>query len=373
MRTIVPSKLLCIGLAQCSLRRLHQLGSVAIVLFSGELAVGQALSVEEVRGSLHVLKALCEDGLLTADECSNQRANVLERLRVAEEADNSAWFCNYSGEPERGTPFPEGDALAFSEEASASAVVRDILDEAGLVANFLVRAANVPNAQASVRMGSRYVEYHPTFINNLRSGTGTNWAVYSVMAHEIGHHLQGHTLQPGGSRPAIELEADEYSGFILAKLGATERQALLAMRTFGSDSSSGTHPTTAERLSAIARGWRRGADEPSQNSQTGELPQAEPVSPGTNLPRESSTTSPYLFRCLVKGESVFITASNQVISPSRGGVVVGSRTHSTSVNCAFNLFDPSSGGAYCVGHNGSVYFGTPVPVGQCIQCGPSQC
>ena len=28
------------------------------------------------------------------------------------------------------------------------------------------------------------------------------------VAHEIGHHLQGHTIQRGGSRPPIELEAD---------------------------------------------------------------------------------------------------------------------------------------------------------------------
>ena len=34
-----------------------------------------------------------------------------------------------------------------------------------------------------------------------------------------------HTLERGGSRPEIELEADEFSGFVLRKMGATLPQA----------------------------------------------------------------------------------------------------------------------------------------------------
>ena len=39
--------------------------------------------------------------------------------------------------------------------------------------------------------------YNPNFINEVADATGNSWGPYSVMAHEIGHHLQGHTIQPG--------------------------------------------------------------------------------------------------------------------------------------------------------------------------------
>ena len=37
----------------------------------------------------------------------------------------------------------------------------------------------------------------------------------TLLAHEVGHHLNGHTIHRGGSTPELELEADEFAGFIL--------------------------------------------------------------------------------------------------------------------------------------------------------------
>ena len=80
------------------------------------------------------------------------------------------------------------------------------------------------------------------------------------MAHEVGHHLNGHTLSDVGSRPKRELEADYYSGFILQRLGANLDDARVAMLKLGSDSGSRTHPARHDRLAAIGNGWMKACD-----------------------------------------------------------------------------------------------------------------
>jgi hypothetical protein len=339
--------------------------TISLNVFSADLV--------SIKKELEALKELCDPGLLDADECKIQREKILASLKKEEEI----WFCNYGGEKSLGSLITPEDGTSFSESASANTIVREILDEAGLVGNFIVRAANVPNAAASVRMGDRYVEYNPNFVQNLKIGTKTNWSIYSVMAHEIGHHLQGHTLKPGGSRPDIELEADEYSGFILAKMGAKLNDAQQAMMTFGSDSSSGTHPATEQRLAAIKKGWERGkAVSPMPQPLAKDEPKDTNTVPVTvqtplELPPALPSTS-YLFKCVVNGEQIMIDSQNRVLSIPRGGMQVGQRLPSSHPNCAFNLAAPPTG-VYCVAHNSMVYFGTPIPVGQCLQCGPGQC
>ncbi|MEP6847047.1 MAG: hypothetical protein ABI861_13635, partial [Panacibacter sp.] len=86
-------------------------------------------------------------------------------------------------------------------------------------------------------------------------------------AHEIGHHLSGHTLLQGGSRPDLELEADRFSGYILYKMGATLDDAQIAIKIFSSDNSSSTHPAKKSRLVAITNGWLA-AKEQDKSKQT---------------------------------------------------------------------------------------------------------
>ena len=86
----------------------------------------------------------------------------------------------------------------------------EIVDASGLAPNFEVAAAPIPNA-AAVQDGSvRRVLYNPQFIDGLSALTGSRWAPLSVLAHEIGHHLNGHTLAQSGSQPGLELEAENF-------------------------------------------------------------------------------------------------------------------------------------------------------------------
>ena len=137
-------------------------------------------------------------------------------------------------------------------------VIREITDAVGLKARFELRATrDVDNAAAVVSDGQRYLLYNPDFLRAVNRAGHTDWAGISILAHEMGHHLNGHTLRAGGSQPADELEADEFSGFVLRKLGASLAQAQAAMATVADEQGSDTHPGRAPRLLAIGRGWQR--------------------------------------------------------------------------------------------------------------------
>ena len=142
---------------------------------------------------------------------------------------------------------------SFSEEAEV--IIKDIMNVVGLKPNFSVKAANIPNAAAVAYNGNRYILYNPDFIYKLNVAAGNKWASVSILAHEIGHHLNGHTLLASGSKPPLELEADEFSGFVLRKMGASLLQAQAAMELAASYKPSLTHPGKIERTTAIARGW----------------------------------------------------------------------------------------------------------------------
>ena len=150
---------------------------------------------------------------------------------------------------------------SFTSSAQGKQIAQQIIDAVGLKPSFEVQAANIENAAAVVYGGKRYVLYNPTFINSLVKTTGTEWAAISVLAHEIGHHLNGHTVTARGSQPALELEADEFSGFVLRKMGATLAQAQAAMKTLASAQASRTHPGQYDRLAYIERGWNHADDQ----------------------------------------------------------------------------------------------------------------
>lgn len=162
--------------------------------------------------------------------------------------------CSYFGEE-----IPHS-VYTFASDAEAESIVDSIMEKAGLPKNFQIVAAGVPNAAAVIRGTKRYILYNQTFISDLRTKVPNKWAAHSIMAHEIGHHLAGHTLDDLGSRPALELEADKYSGFMLNKLGASLKDAQVVIDLLGSTKGSATHPAKHNRLAAIANGWIESCD-----------------------------------------------------------------------------------------------------------------
>lgn len=142
----------------------------------------------------------------------------------------------------------------FSSSQQARDVVARITKSVGLAPNFQVESANVTNAAAVIRGNQRFVLYNNSFMSTIDVGSD-GWSALSILAHEVGHHLQGHTVLGGGSKPDIELEADRFSGFVVGKLGGSLDSASAAMRQVGSDQGSATHPGREARLAAIRAGW----------------------------------------------------------------------------------------------------------------------
>ena len=151
-------------------------------------------------------------------------------------------------------------SLGAAEDAAAR-----IMEASGLRADFeIVVEGGSNNAAAGIASpcgnlrGCRVIVYDPEFLRDIERRTD-RWGPISVMAHEVAHHLQGHTVFGEGSNPPNELDADFYSGFVLQQLGASLESAQAAMRLIADPSGSSSHPPRRERLQAIAMGWRKAA------------------------------------------------------------------------------------------------------------------
>jgi hypothetical protein len=155
--------------------------------------------------------------------------------------------------------------LGFTSNADAEIAVDNILDQVGLFKNFTIQECpDINNAVAkNIEMGNgkkeRFILYDNEFFKRIDDKAGNDWAAISVLAHEIGHHLNGHALNDVGSTHEFELEADEFSGFVLARMGSSLEDAQSAINTLTYEKATRTHPAKADRLVAIQTGWSRGS------------------------------------------------------------------------------------------------------------------
>lgn len=142
-------------------------------------------------------------------------------------------------------------------ESDGEIWVDRIVEASGLKRNFLVYTAPIYNAVAFIEDGERIIVFDPQLFEALETKAQSQWVGVSIMAHEIGHHLNGHTNLDTGSQPKLELEADFFSGFVLQKLGASVDDARAAMKRLSPTHDSDTHPGRKRRLTAITAGWNK--------------------------------------------------------------------------------------------------------------------
>lgn len=145
---------------------------------------------------------------------------------------------------------------ARMNEAAAKEAVHRIVRHSGLLPNFTVREdEHVATAVAYIKGRERVIAYNPSFISSMLDSARTDWAAVSVLAHEIAHHLLGHTLDPEAMHPGDELSCDRYSGFILQRMGVSLEESLAAIAVAGNVHGTRNHPPKHARSAAIQQGW----------------------------------------------------------------------------------------------------------------------
>lgn len=152
--------------------------------------------------------------------------------------------------------------LAYSERDEYYQVLEKLFIDMGLSANFVYThcsfinnafASNVFNRDGGL---DRYIVVDKYFLKKLRTDSNSDYPALSILLHEAGHHLNNHTFTTDKlSNFERELQADEFSGFALCKLGATLEEAIYAINYYGSDLDTYSHPNKYKRINAIKKGW----------------------------------------------------------------------------------------------------------------------
>lgn len=217
-----------------------------------------------------------------------------------------------------------GDSLSnenyeYEPDKIAKEAVSKIVQYTGLTPNFTVVADNnIKSALAYLKNNQRYISYNPEFIKKLNNKAKTNWAAVSVLAHEIGHHLAGHTLLKEQS-PGNELIADRFSGFILHQMGATLEEAMAALSAIGHETDTIRHPPKSARLQAIANGWNDAKNLKNSNAYD-------------NQPVEGKERVKFMYKCTFIGDDniYFVDEKGNIIWYNNQGspIIIGKKEES---------------------------------------------
>ncbi len=180
-----------------------------------------------------------------------------------------------------------------TNDKEATAALNKICNAADIPNNFtLMPCAEIGNCFALYKDGISYIVYDPKFFKRIQTfgfteknlPSGTDWAALTILAHELAHHLCQHTtnttLTSKYTPVQLELQADEFAGSMMYKLGASLTQAQKAMYTDGvSENESLTHPARKDRLELLAKGYNKYANAKGNNS-----------APTTDMPSDGRIT-----------------------------------------------------------------------------------
>ena len=155
----------------------------------------------------------------------------------------------------------------FKSVYEARDILKNMLDTIQWKENFNLREENgIQNAYATIINNARWIIYDNNFLEDVDEYTATKWASISILAHEMGHHYFNHVVSRAGSTPPKEIEADGFSGFVMAKMGASLNESVAAISAISSDRASATHPAKKDRVAAITKGWNTGKTSGTSNT-----------------------------------------------------------------------------------------------------------
>lgn len=172
--------------------------------------------------------------------------------------------CNFFDNSIKYIPPPAEGITDEEAEKWMRGMINKIMDVTGLQNRYQLKSMKDFNNCSAVCLNNnigqeRFIQFDKAFLETFQKRTNNRWFVFGVLAHEIGHHLNGHTLEGVGSRPNKEIEADEFAGFAMKKLGATLQEAQGIFSFLNATDGPPTHPVRAKRYEAIKRGWDKAA------------------------------------------------------------------------------------------------------------------
>lgn len=181
----------------------------------------------------------------------------------------------------------------FQSVYEARDILNNMLDTINWKENFSIREQNgIRNAYATIINRVRWIIYDNDFLEDIDAYAATKWASISVLAHEMGHHYYNHVVSNSGSTPPKEIEADAFSGYVMAKLGATLQQSVAAMQAIGTDYASASHPAKADRVNAITRGWNTAKGTSNTSTPPANPIPTTPSAPSNPTPSNTGNTNP---------------------------------------------------------------------------------
>lgn len=152
----------------------------------------------------------------------------------------------------------------FNNSLELEKICNDILKKVGINdKNFRIISCNsVYNALAFIYKDERFIvadQNFLNFLNNRNEKVNDYWFYLFILSHEIGHHLNGHTLKNVPSledKRKQELECDKFAGMILRKYNAKESIVIDILKKIPHpETDNSTHPTLDKRISAALKGY----------------------------------------------------------------------------------------------------------------------
>lgn len=163
------------------------------------------------------------------------------------------------------------NSLGFQDNLDAKNALDKICAAAGLVNNYvLMPCPNVGTCLAILKDGIPMILYDNDFLIKIKSygfsekkitnntnNNNVDWTSLTILAHELGHHVNQHFSKLRSGADYIlknEIEADEFAGITLYKLGASLEQIKAPYYSLPEDATF-NHPSRSNRLQAIERGY----------------------------------------------------------------------------------------------------------------------
>jgi len=168
-------------------------------------------------------------------------------------------ICSFSPE-EVNTLFCLSGYVNYTDNINASIVVENILSKINLKNTYFVTKVckGINNAVAIKYKGIKYILLDVEWMESIKYGKN-DWFHLFVIGHEMAHHLLKHTDNEKTTlliSRQNELDADEFSGYLLGVYGIEQKDINSLLVGFPDDNNpASTHPKKLNRINAIQKGY----------------------------------------------------------------------------------------------------------------------